>query len=141
MVLCGYRFIISPPRRYQLTDNKKRMELVNIWEMDRFCETYRNWVVDAAIMQGDMRRQPQRTESIAVGDKLYVEKVKDQMRYKAIGRKIIENRDSFTLREPQVSYQSISDKAICVQPEDNTIYWQTRPRRNIDPNLSVEASF
>ena len=92
-------------------------------------------------MQGDIRRQAQWTESIAVGDKIYVEKVKDQMGYKAIGRKIVENRDSFTLREPQVSYQSISDKTIPVQPEDNTIYWQTGPERTIDSNMSLEASF
>jgi hypothetical protein len=39
-----------------------------------------------------------------VGDKVYVEKVKDQMGDKAIGRKVVENQDSFTLREPQISY-------------------------------------
>jgi hypothetical protein len=33
------------------------------------------------------------------------------MGYKAIGRKIIENRDSFVLKEPQVPYQSVSDRA------------------------------
>jgi putative transposase len=90
----GYRYILSPPQRYQLTDNKKLMELVNIGEKDRFCETCRNWL-DAAMMQGDIRRQAQWTESIAVGDKIYVEKVKDQMGYKAIGRKVVEGRDSF----------------------------------------------
>jgi hypothetical protein len=37
--------------------------------------TYRNWV-DSAIMQGDIKRQPQWTRSIAVGDKVYVKKVK-----------------------------------------------------------------
>ena len=65
----GYRYILSPRKRYQLTDNKTLMQLMNIGEMDRFCETYRNWV-DAAIIKGDIRRQPQWTESIAVGDKI-----------------------------------------------------------------------
>ncbi len=59
------------------------MELMNFREIDRLGETYRNWV-DSAIMRGDIKRQPQWTRSIAVGDKVYVEKVKDQMGYKAI---------------------------------------------------------
>ena len=99
---------------------------MNIRVVDGLRETYRKWV-DFAIMRGDIKRQPQWTKSIAVGDKVYVEKVKYQMGYKAIGRKVVENGDSFVLREPQVSYQSISDRAVRLQPEDNTIYWQTGP--------------
>ena len=134
----GYRYILVPPKRYRLTDNKKLMELMNIREIDRFRETYRNWV-DSAIIQGDIKRQPQWTESIAVGDKVYVEKVKDQMGYKAIGRRVIENGDSFLLREPQVSYQSISDRAARLQPEDNTFYWQNVSDNYLDSNMSLEG--
>jgi hypothetical protein len=105
------------------------MELMNICEVEQLRETYRKWI-DAAIMKGNTTRQPQWTESIATGNKVYVEKVKNHMGYKAIVRKIVENRDSFVLREPQVSYQSISDRAIRVQPEDNTICWQNGPENN-----------
>ena len=109
----GYRYILAyimaPPERYRLTDNKKFMELMNIREIDRLRETYRNWI-DSAIMRGDIKRQPLWTGSIAVGDKVYVEKVKDQMGYKAIGRKVVQNGDSFVLRESQISYRSISDR-------------------------------
>jgi hypothetical protein len=90
----GYRYILMPPKRYRCTDNQKTMELMNIREIDRFRETYRNWV-DSAIMRGDIKRQPQWTGSVAVGDKIYVEKLKDQMGYKAIGRKVVENGNSF----------------------------------------------
>ena len=136
----GYRHILAPPRRYRLTDNKKLMELMNISKIDLLRETYRNWV-DSAIMRGDIKRQPQWTESIAVGDKVYVEKMKDQMGYKAIGRKVVENGDSFILREAQISYQSISDRTIRVQPEENTIYWQNGPENNLNSNMSLEGSF
>lgn len=71
-------------------------------------------------MQGDIKRQLQWTESVAVGSKIYTEKVKDQMGYKAIGRKVVKNRDSFVIKETQQPYQNISDRAIGVQPEDNT---------------------
>ena len=114
------------------------MELMNIREIDRLRETYRNWV-DSAIMRGDIKRQPQWTGSIAVGGKVYVEKVKDQMGYTAIGRKVVENGDSFLLREPQISYQSISDKAVGLQPEDNTIYWQNGPDNYPALSMSLEG--
>jgi putative transposase len=116
------------------------MELMNIRGIDRLRETYRNWV-DSAIMRGDIKRQPLWTGSIAVGDRVYVEKVKDQMGYKAIGRKVIENGASFVLREPQISYQSISDRAVRLQPEDNTIYWQNGSENYLDSNMSLEGSF
>ena len=72
---------------------------------------------------------------------VYVQKVKDQMGYKAIGRKVVENGDSFVLREPQVRYQSISNREVRLQPEDNTIYWQTGPENYLDQNMSLEGSF
>ena len=113
---------------------------MNIKEFDLFRETYRNWV-DSAIMRGEIKRQPQWTGSIAVGDKGYVKKVKDQMGRKAIGRKVVENGDTFVLREPQTLYQSMSDNAAQPQPEDNTIYWQNRPENYLDSNMSLEGSF
>ena len=116
------------------------MELMNIREIDRFCESYRNWI-DAAIMQGNIKRQPQWTESIAVGNKVYVEKVKDQMGYKAIWRKVVETRDSFVLKERQHPYQSISDGAIRVQPEDNTFYWQNGTEDNTEIEYGLKGSF
>jgi len=135
----GYRHILEPPKRYRLTNDKKLMELMNVKEFDRLRETYRNWV-DSAIMRGDIKRQPQWTRSIAVGDKVYVGKVKNRMGYKAIGRKVVENGDSFVLREPQISYQSRSDRAQQLQPEDNTIYWQNGQEKYLDSNVSLEGS-
>ena len=76
-----------------------------------------------------------------MGDKVYVGKVKNQMGYKAIGRKVVENGDSFVLREPQISYQSRSDRAQQLQPEDNTIYWQNGQEKYLDSNVSLEESY
>ena len=113
---------------------------MNISEIDQLRETYRNWV-DDAIMRGDIKRQPQWTGSIAVGDKLYVEKLKDQMGYKAIGRKVLENGDSFVLKEPQASYRSLSNRAVRNQTEDNTIYWKNASENYLNPDMSLEGSY
>ena len=92
-------------------------------------------------MPGGIKRQPQWTESIAMGAKVHVAKVKYQPGYKAIRRKVVENGDSFVLKEPQVSYRSISDRAVRLQPEDNAIYWQNGPENYLDSNMSLEGSF
>ena len=76
-----------------------------------------------------------------MGDKIYVAKVKDQMGYKAIGRKVVENNDSFRLKETQQLYQSISDKTIRVQAEDNTFSWQNGTETDPDSNMGLEGSF
>ena len=54
------------------------------------------------------------------------------MEFKAIGRKVVENGDSFVLREPQTSYQRMSGNAAQLQPEDNSIYWQNEPENYLD---------
>ena len=59
-----------------------------------------------------------------MGNRTYVEKSKDIMGYKAMGRKLIENGDSFVLRETQSSYESILNAADVRLSEDNTFRWQ-----------------
>ena len=65
-------------------------------------------------------RQPQWTESFAVGNSFLVNRAKDLMGYKAIGRIVFENDGSFLLRETQSSYESILSIADKGPSEDNT---------------------
>jgi len=65
----------------------------------------------------------------------------NQMGYKANGLKDIENGNSFLLREPQTSYQSMSDKAAKLQPEDNKYYWPNGSDNYPDSNMSLKGSF
>ena len=62
--------------------------------------------------------------SFAVGNQQYIEEVKGNMGYKAIGRKVVDNDDSFILRETQHVYTSnadISENKLCY---DNSLNWQ-----------------
>lgn len=118
----GYQYLRSSPQRYRLIDNDKVMELMDISDRDRFFEIYQNWI-DAAIMQGKRTRERQWTESIAVGNRQYVEKVKKHMGYKAIGRKVIETKDSFVLRERNAPYSDITEKSDELPQDDNRFYW------------------
>ena len=57
------------------------------------------------------------TESIAVGEELFVKKVKDLLGFRTKGRKIHNSDGAYQLKEPDSSYGSIDvDK-------DNTYLW------------------
>ena len=45
------------------------------------------------------------------------------MDYKAIGRKVIETKDSFVLRERNASYPVITEKSDKLPQDDNRLYW------------------
>ena len=115
----GYNCIMKPPQRYRLTDYKKLMELTEIMEFDPFPNTYSKWV-DSVTMKRNFSRQPQWTESFAVGNSFLVNRAKDLMGYKTIGRIVFENDGSFLLRETQSSYESILSIADNGPSEDNT---------------------
>ena len=62
------------------------------------------------------------TQSIAVGSKSFVEKMKEVLGFRATGRKIICANDSFELREGQTSYGEASDL-----DSGNTFLWYQQP--------------
>jgi putative transposase len=56
-------------------------------------------------MQADNNdKESKWTQSIAVGSKTFVEKIKEALGFRATGRKIIPADDTFELREEQVPY-------------------------------------
>jgi putative transposase len=54
-------------------------------------------------------RETKWTQSIAVGSKFFVEKVKDDLGFKAIGRKVVSTGDVYELKESEASYRSDFD--------------------------------
>jgi hypothetical protein len=70
------------------------------------------------------KKDKQRTESIAVGNRQYVENVKNNMGNRAIWRKVIETKDSFVLRERNAPYPNITEKSDILAQHDNRLYRQ-----------------
>ena len=81
----GYNEIRAPSKRYSLIDRKRLMTLLGIDDSDRLSEVYKGWVGDA-LGRDDISREAKWTQSIAVGNKYFVEQVKDKLGFKAIGR-------------------------------------------------------
>jgi putative transposase len=62
------------------------------------------------------------TQSIAVGSKTFTEMIKEALGFRAIGRKIICDEDTFELREGQTPYGKANDL-----DSRNTFLWSQQP--------------
>ena len=102
-LFCGYNEIQAPSQRYNLIDRKRLMTLCNIDDSDRLSKVYKGWVEDV-LARDKNSRESKWTQSIAVGDKYFVEQVKDKLGFKAIGKKVSGTGDAFELREDVSPY-------------------------------------
>jgi REP element-mobilizing transposase RayT len=93
---CGYNEIQNPPCKYSLIDRQQLMRLLGIDDSDELRKAYNSWLA-VALRKGGHARDAKWTQSIAVGSKVFIEDVKDQLGYKAIGRKIISTGDVYYL--------------------------------------------
>ncbi len=104
-VHCGYNEIQKPKKRYGIIDFPCLMELLqkNNYEMLR--ESHYKWV-EEKLRDNDNERDRKWTESIGVGEKSFLEIIKEKLGYRAIGRSIIktENSNACQLRETQTPY-------------------------------------
>ena len=88
-----------------------------------FWEDANKWVDNAIQPEADSSiKENKWTQSIAVGSKAFIEKIKEALGYRAIGRRIFGDEESFVLREGQTPYGEPND----LYPE-NTFLWDQTP--------------
>ena len=78
---------------------------------------YRKWI-EVALKESELTRQSKWTQSIAVGDKSFLEHIKERLGIRAKGRRIKKNGDTYQLREPVAAYGWLDERTT-----DNRIYW------------------
>ena len=95
---CGYNEIQNPPRRYRIIDLDNLVRLMGFTDLHNFQSAHKSWI-DASLRVDERERERQWTESIAVGSKSYIEKVKKSLGFKAKGRSIKGSKEHYRLRE------------------------------------------
>ena len=100
----GYHEIIEPQQRYRIIS---RGLLKRLLDIDDLSEVYSGWV--QAAVDERTPRQSGWTESVAVGCKDFVKKVKELLGGKACGRKVQEvgKAGSYALKEPVLAYNDV----------------------------------
>jgi len=84
---------------------------------------HRGWVTEALEKQGWQKRQPQWTESIAVGSEGFVRETKERLGAKAMWREVVGVNGTYELRESLTSYEDdFGPKNIDLRPE-NAFFW------------------
>ena len=100
---CGYNEIQSPRKRKGIIDFNRLTELLGFETHADLKDAHFKWVESR--LQADSRKTESKwTQSIAVGSKTFIEKIKEALGFRARGRKITGTDDTFELREGQVSY-------------------------------------
>ena len=95
----GYIEIQNPRKRKGIIDFDRLMNLLGFDNYDDLKDAHSRWVDSE--MQNDNRSNKENkwTQSIAVGSKTFIEKMKKALGYRVKGRKIISADDTFELRE------------------------------------------
>lgn len=91
---------------------------------DQFTDAHRKWVA-SFLEDGDCVREGKWTQSIAVGTQGFVEKTKQKLGIRAMGRKVAGTGEAYQLRDPQVSYPSNFGPENKDIGAENTYFWDT----------------
>ena len=86
--------------------------MLGIIDNDQLSEYHHNWV-EEVLKNGSNQRDAKWAESIAVGDKEFVMETKAKLGSKAIGRRGLENKEGYELKEPQSPCNRVFDPEKC----------------------------
>jgi putative transposase len=84
------------------------MALLQIENSADLKEAHREWI-EEALKKSKVVRESKWTQSIAVGDKSFLDQIKDRLGIRAKGRKIHGSEDEYQLREGQTDYGGWQD--------------------------------
>ena len=113
----GYNEIQKPKQRYGIIDFKSYMGLVQIKTPEELKQSHQHWI-EEALKQSTIVRESKWTQSIAVGDKPFLEQIKERLGIRAKSRKIRESGDGYQLSERQSLYGDWHDSDT-----ENTFDW------------------
>jgi len=97
------------------------IELLGFETYDDLKDAHHKWV-DSAIQTDNSDKENRWTQSIAVGSKTFIEKMKESLGFKANGRKIICADDAFELRKVITPYGKANNL-----DSGNTFLWNQQP--------------
>ena len=117
----GYREIQNPPTRYGVIDLRQLSALCGFAEVANFQQAHRQWVEEA--LRRETARENRWSEAIAVGSLSFVERVKNELGFKAAHREAIEVDGTYALREQREAYGPDFAEENEALSSENTRFW------------------
>jgi len=84
--------------------------------------SHRGWI-EEYLGDGRKGRQGEWTDSIAVGTRAFIEKVKSLRGFKAKGRDIVKGDEGYHLREEAAPYKALFEAEKDDMDTENTYFW------------------
>jgi putative transposase len=103
----GYREIQRPPERYRLIDSERLPQLLGFNDVRQMRKAHCYWV-QGTLASGRLGREPQWSESVAVGHPRFLAEIRRQLHLRCPGRRIVSEKGDYQLREAQASYVQVS---------------------------------
>lgn len=122
---CGFYETQNIPRRKPLIHYDALMRLFGTGDLQSLQHKHRE-LVDETLKKNDLARQPEWTESIAVGRREFVERIKTQLGVKAKGREMIGSPVGYELRESEILYHPIFGPKNDDLSANNRFKWNIR---------------
>jgi putative transposase len=100
---CGFNEIMNPKDRYAIIDHKVLMALLHFKD-NRLLQKEYNKFLSLELKKGSLNREPDWSNSIAVGSEEFIKEIKNKLGIKAEKRKIDSNETNWVLHDPRASY-------------------------------------
>ncbi|MDY6905833.1 MAG: transposase [Thermodesulfobacteriota bacterium] len=118
----GYYEIMNPKERYSVVDREKLMDLLAI-ASDDVLKEHRRDLVDYVLETRVDKRVPMWTEMVAVGTEEYITDIYDRLGIRIKGREIMQDGDSFSIKEEQVPYGADFGPKKGILSPQNSYFW------------------
>ena len=102
----GYHEIQQPPKRCRIIDHDALLDLCGLRSLTALRSAHTDWIATELKREASMQRDPRWTESIAVGQRKFVENIRQRLGRRVTGRKCIELDQGFQLKEASAPYGS-----------------------------------
>ena len=101
---CGFHEIQQTPVRYRIVNHIALRDVFGVRSIDRMRRIHRNWVDAELAREKPRERDPRWTESIAVGQREYLENFKLELGSRACGRREVKLERGYQLKEEFLLY-------------------------------------
>jgi putative transposase len=125
-IFSGYHEIQNPRKRYGLVDHEKLIELIEAKSQESLKQILEEWI-EERLNDGNPFREDKWTESVAVGREEFVNKIKEDLGVKVLGRTTITDGEQHQLREAQQPYIGHFDQEKWLLRQNMGIKWNVYP--------------
>ncbi len=123
---CGYNEILNPPQRYSLINYDKLVSLCGFYDKSEFQIHYKT-LIEEEIKNDNLKRKSYWTESIAVGNKSFIENINDSLGVLSNRKKIHSEDANYMIQEDLKPYNAVFDIKKGNLSSGNSYFWDKNP--------------